>query len=94
MKPIEAGCMAIVINAELNPSNIGKVVKVVKKVSLPTVSAWVAEGDVLRGRNGQGGHGWATFLEHHLMRIDGEDFSDEENIVTIKINLTKEKHDA
>lgn len=87
MKPIEAGCMAVVIKAEFNPSNVGKVVKVVRKLSLTDISAWVAEGDVLRGRNGQGGHGWATFLEQHLMRIDGEDFSGEENTIKITISL-------
>lgn len=89
LKPIEAGCTAIVINEEFNPSNIGKEVKVVRKLTCFTVPVWLVEGNVIRGKNGQGGLGWATFLEQHLMRIDGEDFPEE--ISTTKIILTKEK---
>lgn len=87
--------MAIVINADLNPSNIGKVVKVIKMVDIPLDEPrWYVEGDVLRGTKEKRQHGWAACKESHLMRIDGEDFNGEENTVNIKINLTKEKHNA
>lgn len=62
MKPIEAGCLAIVVNHQQCPKNIGKVVKVLSKVEKDTpcvinlagkqyegilnYAGWLVSGDV------------------------------------------------
>lgn len=65
MKPIEAGCMALVVNSVLGKA-IGKVVHVVERDAL--TGHWIVEGEVT---DQFGRQGVAACPESWLMRIDG-----------------------
>ena len=83
-KPIEAGCLAIIISTFRNPQYIGSVVKVVEKVG---------NLNIHRGRECLFRDHYAWFCEcagegvyvseKHLLRIDDYDASADEDLANI-----------
>lgn len=97
MKPIEAGCLAIIVGGNYS-DNIGKEVRVEKKnqietsiIGKPVWRIHAINGDLKVCVNEDlefKGQSWGLALEIHLMRIDG---GEPKNMVDKRINFLEVK---
>ena len=79
MKPIEEGCLAILINC---PKQSGKVVTVGKYLGAPVIMVggcrhWEVDCSISYGRFLRPKRFTNSIDEFYLMRIDGEEFEEE-----------------
>jgi len=88
MKPIEAGCLAMIVNLEDNAHLNGRVVKVLYFNDLSfgnETGRWQVRGTFTGvSMTGETLYNEGLVRERNLLRIDGDDFSDEDKPYAVK----------